>query len=77
MIGRPNLWAAVDQLDEASCPLYYQMPSGEAFWIGMGPGASGQDTEDSVNFVPGNQAKYNWKRRKVTFTEIGPPATFG
>jgi len=76
MIGNPGLWAAVEQLRQARCPLWFQMPTGEAMWIGMGPGASGQDTKDAINFVPGLQSKYQWKRRDVVLTEINPPPTF-
>lgn len=76
MIGRPGLWAAVEALRKARCPLFYQMPTGDAFWIGMGPGQTGQDTKDAVNFVPGVASKYQWKRREVVFTEINPPSYF-
>lgn len=76
MIGNPGLWDAVEQLRKARCPLYWQLPTGEAMWIGMGPGATGQDVKDAVNFVPGQQGDYQWKRREVTFTEIPAPANF-
>lgn len=76
MIAKPGLWAAVEQLRQARCPLYFRMPTGDAMWIGMGPGASGQDTKDAVNFVPGNQSKFQWKRRDVTLTKTNPPVFY-
>jgi hypothetical protein len=77
MIGKPGLWDAIEQLRKARCPLYWQSPTGESMWIGMGPGPTGKDTTDAVNVVPGNASKYQWKRREVVFTEIGPPVIFG
>lgn len=76
MIGKPTLWAAIEQLRKARCPLYWQLPTGEAMWVGMGPGATGQDTKDAVDVVPGNASVYQWKRREVVFTEINAPVDF-
>lgn len=76
MIGRPDLWAAIDELRKARCPLFLQRPTGEAFWIGMGPGQAGKDTTDAENFVPGNQSKYQWKRRDVVLTQTNAPLIY-
>jgi hypothetical protein len=76
MIARPGLWDAIEELRKARGPLFLQRPTGEAFWIGMGPGQTGQDVKDAENFVPGNQSKYQWKRRDVVLTQTNPPLVY-
>lgn len=76
MAANPSLWTAVDALRKARCPLYFQLPTGESMWIVMGPGAAGQETEDSVDLVPGDRSEYYWKRRKVVFTQVSEPLVF-
>ena len=76
MIQHPDLWAALDQLDEAHCPLFLQFPWSEQLWGGLGPGASGRDTEETVRTVPGNQTKLQLIKRKTIFTQTGPPLTY-
>ncbi len=73
----PDLWAKVDQLDEARCPLFFQLPTGgEQMWGGLGPGAAGRDTEEALTHVAGNRTKYLRILRKTTFTECVPPLVF-
>lgn len=70
------LWAAVDQLDRAGTTLLLQKPDGDQLWVAPGPGASGQDTEETYNSVPGKATKVQWRRRKLTLTETVAPAYF-
>lgn len=76
MIEDPTLWAALDQLDEARCPLFLQFPWSDQLWGALGPGASGRDTEETVRTVPGNQTKIQMIKRKTLFTQTGPPVTY-
>jgi|SRR5882757_220424 len=70
------LWPAVDQLDRASTTLLLQMPNGDQLWVAPGPGASGQDTEETFNTVPGKPSRVQWRRRKLTLTETVAPRYF-
>lgn len=77
MIEDPELWAKVDQLDEASVPLFFQLPvNSEQMWGVLGPGATGRDTEEALNLVAGNRTKYLRIIRKTVFTECLPPETY-
>jgi len=76
MIEDPTLWDALDQLDEARCPLFLQFPWSDQLWGGLGPGASGRDTEETVRTVPGNQAKLQMIKRKTMFTQTSAPAVY-
>lgn len=76
MIEDPTAWAALDQLDEARCPLFLQFPWSEQSWGALGPGASGKDTEETVRTVPGNQTKIQMIKRKTLFTQTRSPNYF-
>lgn len=76
MIEDPDLWAALEQLDEAHCPLFLQFPWSDQSWGGLGPGASGRDTEETVRTVPGNQTKLQLIKRKTLFTQCVSPAVY-
>lgn len=76
MISAPELWDAIEALEDASCPLFLQLSTGEALWVGMGPGATGRDTKDRWDAVPGNPTKVAWLERDVTLSEIQPPLFF-
>jgi hypothetical protein len=70
------LWPAVDQLDRTGGTLLFQKPDGEQLWVALGPGASGQETEETYNAVPGVATKVQWRRRKVILTETVAPDFF-
>lgn len=78
--GDPNypmtLWAAVDELDRSGSTLLLQRPDGTELWVVTGPGASGQDTEESFNALPGYPAITHWRRRKLVLTQVDPPAFY-
>jgi hypothetical protein len=76
MIQDPNLWNALDQLDEARCPLFLQFPWSEQLWGGLGPGASGRDTEESLNVVAGKRSRLYQIKRKTMFTQCQSPLQF-
>lgn len=71
-----TLYAAVDQLDTSGETLLWQQPDGTQLWVATGPGASGQDTTENYNALPGNPAVTHWRRRKLILTETTTPAFF-
>lgn len=75
--GDPNfpmtLWAAVDELDRSGGTLLLQQPDGTELWVVTGPGASGQDTEETFNALPGYPSVIHWRRRKLVLTQVDPP----
>lgn len=75
--GDPNfpmtLWAAVDELDRSGGTLLLQQPDGTELWVVTGPGASGQDTEETFNALPGDPAVIHWRRRKLVLSQVDPP----
>jgi hypothetical protein len=68
-----DLWPAVDQLDRSSEILLLQKPNGDQLWVALGPGASGQDTEETYNAQPGNATETQWRRRKLKMTQTAAP----
>lgn len=75
--GDPNYpmtnWAVVDELDRSGEALLLQKPDGSQLWVVTGPGASGQDTEESYNSLPGDPTVTHWRRRKLILTQVDPP----
>lgn len=75
--GDPNYpmtnWAVVDELDRTGGTLLLQKPDGTELWVVTGPGASGQDTEENYNALPGNPTITHWRRRKLVLTQVDPP----
>lgn len=71
-----TVWAAVDQLDRTGGTLLLQQPDGNQLWVRLGPGASGTDTEESYNALPGKPSLVHWRRRKVVMTEVDPPSFY-
>jgi len=67
--------AAVVQLQRSGVVLLWRRPDGN-LWVSVGPGASGRDTEETFDMVPGDPRKVQWRRRKLTFTEQDPPAFY-
>lgn len=79
MLGRDELtylWPAMDQLDKSGSVLLWKKPDGTQLWVSLGPGASGRDTEETYDAVPGNTHRVYWRRRKLTFTEQAIPAYY-
>lgn len=78
--GDPNfpmtLWSAVDQLDRTGITLLLQKPDGGQLWVATGPGASGQDTEEDYNALPGDPTTVHWRRRKLIMTQTTAPSFF-
>lgn len=68
-----TLWSAVDQLDRTGGTLLFQKPDGDQLWVRLGPGASGQETEEQYNAFPGDPTQVFWRRRKVILTPVDPP----
>lgn len=75
--GDPNYpmtnWAVVDELDRTGGTLLLQKPDGTELWVVTGPGASGQDTEETYNALPGDPTLTHWRRRKLVLTQVDPP----
>jgi hypothetical protein len=69
-------WPAVDQLDRSGETLLFQRPDGTQTFVAMGPGASGQETEETYDATPGNPTHVYWRRRKFTLTQVPPPNYF-
>jgi hypothetical protein len=65
-------YGPVVQLQRSGVVLLWQRPDGNV-WVSIGPGASGRDTEESYDALPGDPRKTYWRRRKLTFTEQDPP----
>lgn len=78
--GDPNtpmtLWAAVDELDRSGATLLLQKPDGDQLWVITGPGASGQETEETYNSLQGDPTTTYWRRRKLVLTQVNPPNYF-
>lgn len=66
-----TLWPAVDQLDRAGGTLLFQKPNGDQLWVALGPGVSGQETEETYNTR--NPKRIQWRRRKLILTETVTP----
>jgi hypothetical protein len=71
-----TLYAAVDQLDNSGETLLWQQPNGTQLWVTTGPGASGTDTTETYNALPGDPTITHWRRRKLILTETTTPAFF-
>lgn len=71
-----DYWPAVDQLDRSGSPLLFQRPNGDQLWVTIGPGAAGRDTEETYNAPPGNPRRVQWRRRKITLTQVDPPSYY-
>lgn len=71
-----DYWAAVDQLDRSGSPVLFQKPDGDQLWVSIGPGVSGRDTEETYNATPGNPRLVQWRRRRITLTQVDPPAYY-
>ena len=69
-------YPAVQQLNQSGSTLLLQQPSGQQVWVSMGPGASGQDTQETYNSLPGDPTTTQWRRWKVVFTETVAPSYF-
>lgn len=78
--GDPNYpmtnWAVLDELDRTGGTLLLQKPDGTQMWVVTGPGASGQDTEETYNALPGDPTITHWRRRKLILTQVDPPAFY-
>lgn len=71
-----TLWAAVDELDRTGGTLLLQKPDGDQLWVVTGPGASGQETEEMYNAVPGDPTTVYWRRRKLVLTQVDAPSFY-
>jgi hypothetical protein len=69
-------WPAVDELDRSGTTLLFQKPDGTQLWVALGPGASGQETEETYNAQPGTPSYVQWRRRKLTMTQTVAPAYY-
>ncbi len=78
--GDPNtpitLWPIVDELDRTGGTLLIQKPDGDQLWMVTGPGASGQETEETYNSLQGDPTVTYWRRRKLVLTQVDPPSWF-
>lgn len=71
-----TLWAAFDELDRSGEVLLLQFADGTQLWGVTGPGASGQETEETFGALPGDPTVIEWRRRKIVFTQVSPPSYF-
>lgn len=71
-----TLYAAVDALDNSGETLLLQFADGTQLWGVTGPGASGQETEETFGTVSGDPTIILWRRRKIVFTETNPPSYY-
>jgi hypothetical protein len=71
-----NVWPIVDELDRTGGTLLLQKPDGSQVWVALGPGASGQDTTENYNALPGVPTRVQWRRRKLTMTQTRVPDYF-
>lgn len=80
ILGDPNFpmtsWAVVDELDRTGGVLLLQRPDGDQLWVVTGPGASGQETEESFNALPGDPRVTHWRRRKLILTQVDAPVFY-
>jgi hypothetical protein len=71
-----TLFAAVDEMDRSGNTLLLQLPDGTQEWVVTGPGATSQDTQEKYNAIPGDPTTTQWRRRKLTFTQVAAPSYF-
>lgn len=71
-----TLYPAVQALFGSGSTLLLQRPDHPQLWVAMGPGASGQDTQETYNSIAGDPTTVQWRRWKVTFTETNAPSYF-
>lgn len=71
-----TLYAAVDQLDNSGETLLWQQPNGTQLWVVTGPGASGTDTTEDYNSIPGDPTTIQYRRRKLVLTQTVPPTFY-
>lgn len=71
-----NFWPIVDELDRSGGTLLLQKPDGTQLWVALGPGASGQDTTENYNALPGDARTVQYRRRKLVMTQTVAPAYF-
>lgn len=71
-----TLYPAVDQLDNSGETLLWQQPNGTQLWVVTGPGASGQDTTENYNALPGDPRTDQFRRRKLILTQTGAPSFY-
>ena len=69
-------YPAVQQLNQSGSTLLLQLPSGLNLWVAMGPGGSGQDTQETYNSLPGDPTTTQWRRWKVVFTQTSAPSFY-
>lgn len=68
-----NIWPIVDELDRTGGTLLLQKPDATQLWVGLGPGASGQDTTENYNALSGDPTTVQWRRRKLVMTQTVAP----
>lgn len=71
-----NVWPIVDELDRTGGVLLLQKPDATQLWIGIGPGATGQDTTENYDALPGHPKVVQWRRRKLVMTQTREPDYF-
>lgn len=71
-----DLWEPVNQIITSGSVLQFKRPTGDQYWVSVGPGVSGQDMEQMYDAVPGNPRKDFWRRLKLTLTEVRSPNWF-
>lgn len=69
-------YPAVQQLNQSGSTLLFQKPDGTQAWVTMGPGASGQDTEETYNATPGDPRSISWRRWKIVLSETQTPSYY-
>lgn len=68
-----NVWPIADELDRSGGTLLLQKPDGTQLWVALGPGASGTDTTENYNALPGDATTIQFRRRKLMMTQTVAP----
>jgi hypothetical protein len=71
-----TLWSVVDELDRTGGTLLLQKPDGTQLWVVTGPGASGQETQETYLPISGDSTTVFWRRRKLVLTQVDEPNYF-
>lgn len=76
--GEPSwdLWEPVSQIVNSGSTLLFKRPTGDQYWVSVGPGVGGQDMEQTYDAVAGNPRQDRWRRLKITLTEVSAPSYY-
>lgn len=75
MRGEPSFdtHTRVEGLERDGATVLWLWPTGDWQWVVIGPGDGGKDTEETLDALPGNPRKIQWRRRALTLMQVDPP----